>query len=544
MALEVTHERADAQRHLWIKAPMRVQIRGIEYPVTEWSLGGLALDGAPRDLRRPGGRVDMHVVLPFQGFDIGFDAHGEVEALSAESGRVEIGFRDLGAREHELLAHFIDQLIRGKMLAVDDTIKRLDAPLAMAGLIPSLKLPRQQPAGTPLLPQSLRQWRPVRAATMTAIYGVAGLAALGYLGTLLYTNLYWLEAQTSMISAPVEQLVALGDGAVAWGKYKPGDAVKAGDVVLTIADNILEREIEQADIGIREKENKLAFLARRFTNEKKRVGAFADLSHLKSAKGNAEIEGLNAKLAAAQRELRQLPPAAAVALAQVRQRIVNLRQAITLREFERTGLTNLAKENSGSMEFVGSTYMGEIDNVAAQIELAEADVDIAKQRWQSYVHQRDRLSVRAPFDGVLRDLPHANNANVKKGDVAAVIEGTGDRRVTAYVRQDQALRVQLGASAIVQVPATRQTYRAIVAEIDPARSQDGERGRQATAAGSAHPNTNGLVAVRLALVAAPRSDDQAPYRDGLPAVTTIGLGHVPAAKAKQAAEMKPVAHGG
>ena len=518
MALKITHERADMRRHLWVQAPMRVLIDGVAYRAAEWSLGGVAIAPAAPELSRIGKTVAARIELPFQGFDISFDAGGEIEAWSMPTQRAEIGFRGLGERERELLSHFIDELVRGNMTSVGATIQRLDAPFAALAAAPAADGPTAHATR-----KSWHRWRPLRAATMTSLYAAGGVAALGYLATLLYSNMYWLEAQTSVLSAPVERLVSLGDGAVTWAAFKPGDLVKSGDTIVSVADNMLEREIGQAEIGIREKENKLAFLARRFENEKKKLSAFAGLSNLKSAKGNAEIEGLNAKLQSAQRELRQLPATAAGALAQVRQRIVGLKQAISLREFERNGLSNLAKENGGSMEYVGPTYVGEIDNIAAQIELAETDIEIAKQRHHSFVNQRERLIVRAPFDGVLRALPHSNKTSVKKGDVAAVVEGTTEHRVTAYVRQDQVLRVQLGAAAIVQVPATRQTFRATVAEIDPARGNDGEHGHAGTHLTGTRQNEGAMVAVHLALDNSALGDDPGNYRDGLPAITMIGL---------------------
>ena len=523
MALKISHELADMRRHLWVQAPLRVMVDGTEYRAAEWSLGGVAIDSGDVQLSAAGQPVAVQINLPFQGFNISFDAAGEIDSWNAETHRSIIGFRNLGQRESELLSHFIEQLVRGNMTTVNETIQRLDAPLAAA------EFAAAAPGNVPAPSSPGRGWRPARTAGMTMAYGIAGIAALGYLGSLLYTNLFWLEAQTSTISAPVETLASLGDGVVTWTEFKPGDPVKAGDVVLRIADNTLEREIEQAEITVRDRENKLAFLARRFENEKKRLGALSGLSSLKNAQSSAEIEGLNAKLQAATRELKQLPSTAVGPLAQVRQRIVALKQGITIKELELSGRANLARESGGSIEFIGQTVVGDPDTLAAQIELAEADIAIASRRHQSYLNQRDRLALRAPFDGILRQLPHADSATVKKGDVAAVIERSAERGVTAYLRQDQLLRVQLGAEAIVHVPATRQTFRATVAEIDPVRSPQKDHGRYSNGHGAMPRSEDGMAAVRLTLSGPTRPVDTSIYRDGLPAVTMIGLSRVPKA---------------
>jgi multidrug resistance efflux pump len=520
LALKITHELADMRRHLWVKAPLGIVIDGKPAQAIEWSLGGIALDDGALGTTPTGHSVGLRVTLPFQGFDIGFDTKGVVERGPANAQRTIVSFTDLGQRERNLLSHFIEQLVRGNMTSVEETIQRLDAPLAVAAFA-------SQPQAQVRAPQDhVRRWRPARAAMMTSLYGIAGIAAVGYLGSLLYTNLFWMEAQTSAISAPVENLVSLGDGVVTWAQFKPGENVKAGDVVLRIADNTLEREIEQAEISIRERENKLAFLARRYENEKKRLGTLSGLSSLKSAHTTAEIEGMQAKLQSAQRELKQLPATAVGPIAQVRQRIVALKQAISLKEFDASGRANLAREANGSHEIIGQSVLGDTDNLAAQIELAEADIAIAQRRHQSYLNQRDRLSLRAPFDGILRQLPHADSATVRKGDIAAVVERSAERGVTAYLRQEQVLRVQIGAQAIVHVPATRQTFRATVSEIDPAHGPKSDHNRHNTTAGTPARNDEGMAAVRLLFTDGARAIDLNIYRDGLPAVTMIGLSKV------------------
>jgi multidrug resistance efflux pump len=515
LVLKISHERADMRRQLWVQAPLGVTIDGTAQQTVQWCLDGIELTGTRYAI---GKSVALRINLPFQGFDIGFNADGVVQSNDKAADRTVVAFADLGARERDLLSHFVEQLVRGNMTTVDETIQRLDAPMAAAVLAAA-------PATSATAPSKRGRW-PTRTAGMTAAYGFAGVAAFGYLASLLYSHLFWMETQTSAISAPVENLVSLGDGMISWGAFKPGEAVKAGDVVLKIADNTLEREIEQAEIAVREKENKLAFLARRFENERLRLGAIAGLSNLKNARSNAELEGMQAKLRAAERELRQLPSTAVGPLAQVRQRIVSLKQAIIVKDLEINGRATISRENPGSNEIVGQSVIGDVDNLAAQIELAEADIAIATRRHQSYMNQRDRLSLRAPFDGILRQLPHADSATLRKGDVAAVVERSAERGVTAFLRQDQVVRVQLGAQAIVHVPATRQTFRATVAEIDPARGSKADTHRSGGANGSASHGENGMAAVRLALTGPPSAIDLNVYRDGLPAVTMIGLSRV------------------
>jgi multidrug resistance efflux pump len=362
---------------------------------------------------------------------------------------------------------------------------------------------------------------------MSTLYGVAGLMAMSYLGSLAYQHVFWLEAQTSVISAPAEALVSYGDGIVTWTNFKPGDAVKAGDVVARISDNSLEQNIEQAAITVRVRESRHAYLVRRLDIEKKRQETLFGASSLKAAQSSVELDALNARLQAALRDLRQLPATAVGPLAQARDRVARLKQSIALKSMTRQGTARTSADAVLSSEGANQSVSPDIEALAAQVDLAQSEIGIATRRHESYLKQRDRLSLRAPFDGILRRLPHADSSTVRRGDVAAVVERVGERGVTAYVRQDQLTHIRLGAEAVVHVPATRQTFKATVTEIDPmhhARREHGQLGGVAPAVPTAKSD---MAAVRLELTGSNQASDANVYRDGLPAVTTIGLGGKP-----------------
>jgi multidrug resistance efflux pump len=373
--------------------------------------------------------------------------------------------------------------------------------------------------------------RGAKSAAIGSGYGLLGLAVIGYLGYASYRHLAWLDVSGATIAAPVESILSMGDGAVRWTTFKPGDKVKAGDVVLNIFDNVLEREIEQAAIVVRERENKVTFLKRRLEYERVRMVGLGQVSNQKSLQITAEIEGMRQKLKAANLERRQLSAATPGPLAQVRQRIVGLQQAMALKELELKGRAALADKTDGRMALVGQQLVGDSGTLEAQLEMDEAEVQLAEERHQAFIEQRNRLSVRAPFDGTLRQLTRYDTANIKRGDVAAVIEQSGDRGVRAVVRQDQALRLAVGAKAEVRVPATGQTFAASVAEIEPLSwaSAGGEAQKPASARATAEESQ---LVVRLAFDNPRLLDDQQAYRAGLPVVALIQAGNGRAASTK------------
>ena len=245
MSVKVKRERPDQRRHHRISAPLFVDIEGVQYRADRWSLGGLNVCGMRGTLPVPGDQLAIQVTLPFQGFDIKFNVNGEVVHNDAEDAMIGIKFLDLGDREAKLMQHFVEDIVRGSMSAVDDTIQRIDVPVTPASIKPDPN-PREE--------VPLRRW-PLKTIGYTAAYLLAGLVVFSYAAMLVFANFVNLEVRSAVISAPLEQVKAQAEGRVRWTKFRPGDTVLEGDVVLRMYDNRIERDIELARLAIKERTN-------------------------------------------------------------------------------------------------------------------------------------------------------------------------------------------------------------------------------------------------------------------------------------------------
>ena len=74
MSVKVKRERADQRRHHRVTAPIYVDVSGHRLRAADWSLGGLRIDGFPGQVPAVGEEVQLQLTLPFQGFDVSFDA--------------------------------------------------------------------------------------------------------------------------------------------------------------------------------------------------------------------------------------------------------------------------------------------------------------------------------------------------------------------------------------------------------------------------------------------------------------------------------------
>lgn len=463
MAVKIKRERPDQRRHHRVTAPLFVRVDGHQLRAADWSLGGLRVDAYPGELPVAGAELPFHLTLPFQGFDVSFDVKAEVVRTNALEKMFAVRFTEIGERERELMQHFIEELVRGSMSEVEDTIQRIDVPVTPARLEPDAnKIPATMP---------VRRW-PVKTVVMTAVYAVAGLIVFGYAGLLGYSNFYRMEIQTAVITAPLETVTAQADGQVALTGLKPGDSVRAGDVVVNLIDNQLEREIELADIEVKARKAQLAYLKQKQTEELERLKGYATVEMKNVRQSKVELEGLQEQLKVVEDQHKRLKTlfdkgfATESKLDEVAKQVISLKSDIERRRIELLSRADLAEQNFGKRLYTGMTIEGDAADVEGRVRLAEHEITIAEERREAYVRQRERSAVVAPFDGTILELPRIDRGNVRKGDTLAIIEQRKDRHVSAYLNQDEILKVGMGDEALVYIPAIGETVRGRVVKID------------------------------------------------------------------------------
>ena len=538
MALDIKWERPDQRLSLAVSAPLFVDMAQQRLRVADWSLEGFRLNAPGATLDEGNARQTLHLTLPFQGFDMGFDAVCDLAADPADADMIVARFVDLGHRERELMSHFVEELLRGSMVPVRDTIQRIDVPVMPARLMPDT-----EPLG---LQGRLARTR--RSLAMTALYGLLGLGVFGYLGLMLYGSIFRMEVQSAMISAPVEMVAAQAEGHVQWAQHKPGDAVAAGDIVVRLFDNALEREIEVAEVAIREREAKLGFLRRRERNGVERLQSLPVVEMRQLTRSKLELEELRGQLAAAEQEQRrpQLPQTGQVPVPSpvvpsrppasrdasivtgttpdtIRQQITEIKARIDAKEFELRTRKDTINRNSVARRMPpGTQLVGSLDDLEAQIELSRHEVQFAKERHAALLNQRERLVVRAPFDGRLIDLPHVDKGSIRKGDIVAILEQTAPRSVTAFLNDEEIARIRLGDQARLYVPAVRETLTARVSRIDRGVSNGGRELDQQTGLLSRWRNPAGRSAkVTLSFDDESKVSNADKFRPGLPVVVVF-----------------------
>ena len=462
MSVKVRRERPDQRRHHRVTAPLLVTALGHTLRAADWSLGGLRLEDFPDPVPAPGTDLQLKLALPFQGFDVGFDAKGEVVRNDPATGMFALKFTELGEREMEVMRHFIEELVRGSMSDIGDTIQRIDLPVTPVSTAPDVN---------PKTAVPVSRW-PIKTIFYSGLYAVLGLFVFSYIAMMGYTNVFRLEVDTAVISAPLVTVQAPNDGHVMWTQYKPGDVVKAGSVVLQVADNQLERDIDLADLDIRERTAKQD-ASRRLMQEA--MNQLEDLSTVAQAnieQAKIKLESLQASASAADAQYKRILALFKKGYATRSELDLAGRDAVTSANLAKGQAADIASQGTlasranGDRYFTGNQFLGERAKLEAEIRLQDEEIKIAGQRKQMLMEHRLRLAVIAPFDGLVMELPRIDHASVNRGDVIAVLEQPRSRVITAYLTQDEVLHVGIGDEATVYVPAFDTTLKAKVTGID------------------------------------------------------------------------------
>lgn len=522
MAVKIKRERPDQRRHHRVTAPLFVDYDGHAARAADWSLGGLRVENFEGRVPATGTEIPLELTLPFQGFDVRFKVEAEVVRTNPAEGMFAVRFTQIGERERELMQHFIEELIRGSMVDVEDTIQRIDVPVTPASLQPDL--PKAQDSQVPV-----RRW-PVKTVVMSGVYLALGVIVFSYAAMLGYANLFRIEVDSAVIAAPVETIVANADGKVELGDIVPGADVRTSDVLLRVLDSTVEREIEIADIEVKEKKAKLAFAKRRQIEELERAKSYAAVEMKNIQQTKIEIESLMAQLKIAEENRSRLSGLHAkgyttdIKLNEAEKDVLLLKKELDIRQVELGARIDLASSNYGKRMFSGNATIGSADivgkteDIEAEVRLIEHEILLSQQRYITYLSQRDRDTVRAPFDGRVIDVRRSNGAQVKRGDVIAVIENRAERHVAAWLKQDEVLKIGIGDEVQLFMPALGETLTGRVAEIDRTTGFVREQEAQGALAYGWRGQHDRSAKVVIRFEEPGQVRDQDKYRPGLPVV--------------------------
>ena len=512
MSLTIVRDRPSVRRAYGINAPLFVSVAGGErIRAHEWSHVGLVLD---RDVLPPldGGLAHVTLHLNFQGYEIGVPVRAK-EDLTGEvdpgPDRIRLEFVDLPQRSAELIEHFVEDFVRGRIVPAQDTLVRIDAPAE-----PISTKPDKKPD------DGAKDRIALKPILMTALYLVLGTLVMGYIAVLLYTNYVRLEVRTAVVSRPIETLRVNTNATISEVLKEPGDLVSRGEVVARLADPELEERIARAEAVVETAVNATRRARRRLAIDQRRIKDYRALDDAERTRTMRDLERARERWWRTLARLRRavvLPdgPGDAAALivlpgdrfatceGGLKERewadLIALRIMLpapqTLRDLRRADLVTcrelgaLYREHARLREdyreavkqakrrfridrlsdvrlFNGREFVVDLDVALLERDKAKAKETEARAMVDALRTSRSRGDIRAASGGRVVEMLAVPKLPMTRGDTLAVIEADVPPVIDVYLTQEEAEVVALGDRVDVYVPALDRRLDAVVARID------------------------------------------------------------------------------
>ncbi len=460
--MKIVRERPCARRYHRVNAPLNAVLPwGERKTATHWSLGGARFDGLSGPLPDMGDIIELILELPFQGFDISFEVPVSIVSVKQSTGALGVEYVELSERAQDLLTHFIDDLVRGKMATVEDTICRIDVPVTPISTKPD---PSPEPDAI------VRRW-PIKTIFFSAFYLALGLVVFGYLGILIYSSTMRLEVKSAVVSAPLTTLKMPVDGKIVPVRFEIGTAVRRGDTIARIENSKLTADLEEKRIELQQSRDLLARAREKFRIQSSRMKLYQVVKQTDRKIASAQVEAAREALTAADNNYERMSTLRAKGLvnalkfdkaksdrAQVEARLKKAEY-----ELERASTLDAVSER---VFFNNKEFVADLDMLALEVDAASAGVRIALMQLQKVENAAADLVIEAPFDGRIITVTQTDNANVLRNQPIVTLEKSEDLTVKAYLTQDEALSVGLNERAKVFLPGLGRHLEAVVVKVD------------------------------------------------------------------------------
>jgi len=412
-----------------------------------WSLGGLRLDGLA-SLPPVKSLLKLTLELPFQGFDISFDVQAEVVRHAEETSTIGVKFIKLSERAHDLMSHFIDDLVRGKMASVDDTICRIDIPVTPISTKPDPNPSDEMPG---------RRW-PVKTIFFSAMYVVLGFAVFAYLSFLIYVNIMRLEISSAVVSAPLYAVNMPVDGEFIPVDLQQGMRVKQGQEIARIVNLKLENRIDELTVKLEARRRDLIRSEEKFRIEQNRLKLFQIIKSTDREIILAEENAAKANLKAKDDDVERMKMLLEKGLVEAEK----LNKALQNREEAEGRLHKVQRqlEKFAALEAVSTRkhfhqkeFVLDLDLLALEVEKANSALRIVGMELEKYETKRKSLTLKAPYDGRVATLQIAHKAALSKGRHLLTLEKSIHPEITAFLDQAEIIHVGMHDQANVYIPS-------------------------------------------------------------------------------------------
>lgn len=437
---------------------MRVTLDAQTVDAVDWGLGGCRLTGLSKPLPEVGSDHTLLCTLPFQGFNITLKARAEVVRSCEDTKEVAFRFVELGERETALMQHFVEDLVRGKMTEVDDTIVRIDTPVTP---VPT------KPDPNPAEAIPVRRW-PIKQIVMTLFYFALGVAVFGYVGIYIFATLFRLEISTAVVSAERYEVTAPATGRLTGLNLRTGDMAAAGVPIAFIENDALISEIRKAETALMQAEVELSEHKLYLQVEADRETGYSLVAANDLRQARAETVTLELAVETAQDRLKRYKDLFAQGylkrdvLATSQLEFAAAQSALEKHVIHVAELEKLGAEGGNIGILNGDKFSGLKAERIAEVARWQQEVNFRTKLLEELREQPVMMPVSVGTSAAVVDVIAADGQTLKAGAPVVVLEESDQRVITAFLTQDEITQVRKGSPARIYVPAEDRWIEATV----------------------------------------------------------------------------------
>ena len=458
--MRVSREMPSHRRHHRVNTPIDITINDHLYSVSDWSLGGFKIDNWDDESVNDGDELECNFSLPFQGFFLAFN--NQIRVIRRKENTLATKFIDIDERKTELLEHFIEELVRGNMTPVGDTLLRIDTPVTPVSVEPDHN-PRDD------LP--LKRW-PIKLILISSLYTFAGIVLLLYILFTLWVNFLSLQVETGVVVAPLEAVMSPADGKIAEVTVKLNQTMMKGEPIINIDNPKILEEIEHAKINI----DRSKLLLERFHHEKEvaldKLQDYHGYSILKLQQMELHVETLRKQERMAHIQDGRLEHLFEIGHVSKRDADMAATDHAHLKREVLTAVNLLNEQNRNiqSLEkgrfYSGDRFELDVNELAFNIKQIKKNINMDTQELLALNQHKASLNLYAPANGRLVELFKHSGSTTKRGETIAVFERDEQRKVEVFLTQEEVLEVKMSQAARVYFTSIDITVNAKVTAID------------------------------------------------------------------------------
>lgn len=441
-----------------ISLPAKVMLEGEAYSVLDWSLEGFKAE-VPEGGLPDGWTGHATFILPLQHMNISFEADVRLCRQGVES--AGFCFESLPTRSKALLSTYIKASIEGQLDDIDGMIARVEASVTPVETEKPLSL-------------SERKLFKRNFFGRAVFYLLIAMVALSVVGFIVYNTFSKARSIRGEVSVGLVDSAPEMPGFLTKVAVDEGEAVSEGQLLYSLDDRDLVREIEDIRHEISIDKEELEYLYVLLKEEAKSMGLYRKAAVHEAERYRAQLAGIEASIEVARKEFERAETLIETGVIsrslweERRETLLNLRS----RRKAVTEQLSLAEENIRSSEdgkyLSDGKTRGEMRELEAKVRIQEKVIQRKQLQLAQSVAELEKTRVLSTVDGTVYAVKRLPGTFLRPGEsVLTLLATEATPWVLARFTFEEAERLSPGVQARVYFPALDAACTGVIKALGP-----------------------------------------------------------------------------